>query len=1524
MKKQSKPTTIAAIIATCDRPALLNERALTSIAAQTEPPDVLVVVDDSPQDATRSRNRNIVNDLRIAGTQIVYLPNTRERGLSGALNTGIEYVARHRDIASTFVALLDDDDAWRPQHLAACREAASDGTLDVVATGLERRTSRRGSGRLQEAPTSVDIDTLLVGNPHIQGSNLFVRLETLLEAGLFDESLRSCTDRDVMVRLLEVGARYGRVPEVTVVHYAESDRPRLSEPSSPAKLDGLFMFWRKYRRRMTEEQRDAFAERAGRLFGWSPRNDLDVAASKPASLPGEDPDPAEDVHAEECVLVAAIISDDEHAARCDALLKDLGALLDTGAISGLDVVLLENGYVDGALCDVAAARRRDGLSIFYADMKQQHQDAESGVFGDMFVRSEGRAAIATARTMVQTYALRVAQHRPASVVWILDDDNRLDNDIAGLPGARAPVEALAAQLRELPRLKARQVSAVLGTVTAAPPVPFSSTVRVQLVDAVHNLEWLRRLPLEGTLPHDPAHNEPLRRWSDYYYDLSRRSTKQLEAPFALEPAREGETVSEAMKRFITTLPRMFAGEQLTRRLLHRPGVDLVAAAEPSVQRGSNTFVFDLDTLSRFPNPTLCFDGTVMRRSDMVWALLNRFAGGYRIVRSPIAVRQDRSSDAPNDLDLGRLIPDIRGYALYSALEDVLQRRRSHRLREGIGAEHPDDLQFDDGDLRFAEKRFEKYLVERTSAFALSFRRCRGLGRRLLGLADELGEQLPTDTDRDFEAAVLALTNFARRLVEQYDEAELQPIFETLEVPPQNAVRGFFEAIRAQVAGHSTAKVPARGDDRWFDVERERNALALLPELRGPARVLGKGTEAVVVTDGRSVFKVIDYAKTAFSHTRWEALLQLTSMDREPRRLYPLDAVEPRGGRLVIRYRYEPSQPYVSGHGADLVELLRECRALGVVMTNLHPKNVVVTRGGLRLIDYGADIRPYTDELFESMIQRAWLMWRYPTRTNLAELMREALHNPELPELRGWEKMRDAVTPPRKEELVDEPVRRMIVERAPRTVLDYGCGKGGLAASLSSSALVTAYDPDTSVRSRWRTPEVDWKTSREEATAATFDVVTCNLVLCVIEEDEAYRRVLEHLRRSTAPDGRLFLSVCHPDGTGSGHSALQHRDLPEGAEGTKRFVWKKTLSSGIVRRDVHRPWTMLRRDLESAGFEIVRTSSTGSRSLETFDATDEFLIVEARPRRGRGPGGGASDSTPPVLCYHRVLPSCQQSGVTAYHRRRGTVVDVQTFAKQMEDVRRRFTPIDLDTYLAGLAGARLPERACLVTFDDGYRDFASEALPVLQRLAIPSVLFPVQACAQPEPRLTPVDLLYAALAQDERGGRRLTDEQRTDWAFGPKKRALLAASPAERDALLDELADVVEADLAALNEAFAPELYLSESELAGLGSRVAIGAHGVTHALLTSLDDRTLVEELGASLRWVKGFERGVPVLAYPSGKHYPRVVAATSAAGFEAGFTVLPWRSEGLVESPYKLRRACVPNEVDAVHRLADGEEVSL
>ena len=264
-------SSLAAVVATYNRPGLLASRALGSIANQIRPPDILIVVDDSAADI-RPKNRTVVDEFVREDVQVIYLENQRTPGASGAWNSALRELGRIAP--SAFVAILDDDDMWEPDYLERCEKEAQARDLDMVAAGIIYNHSEEQDSIPLRSPDSLNVNDLLVRNPYIQGSNLFVRLSKMLEAGGFDEGLRSTTDRDICIRLADLGTlRYGRIEDCLVQHYAESDRPRLSTPGSDSKCAGLRGFFRKYQARMNAEQKEAFIRRSMEVFDCDPTQD---------------------------------------------------------------------------------------------------------------------------------------------------------------------------------------------------------------------------------------------------------------------------------------------------------------------------------------------------------------------------------------------------------------------------------------------------------------------------------------------------------------------------------------------------------------------------------------------------------------------------------------------------------------------------------------------------------------------------------------------------------------------------------------------------------------------------------------------------------------------------------------------------------------------------------------------------------------------------------------------------------------------------------------------------------------------------------------------------------------------------------------------------------------------------------------------------------------------------------------------------------------------------------------------------
>jgi hypothetical protein len=106
---------------------------------------------------------------------------------------------------------------------------------------------------------------------------------------------------------------------------------------------------------------------------------------------------------------------------------------------------------------------------------------------------------------------------------------------------------------------------------------------------------------------------------------------------------------------------------------------------------------------------------------------------------------------------------------------------------------------------------------------------------------------------------------------------------------------------------------------------------------------------------------------------------------------------------------------------------------------------------------------------------------------------------------------------------------------------------------------------------------------------------------------------------------------------------------------------------------------------------------------------------------------------------RLLERCQEYrpgrlGVLTYHRigcpLENPAMDADVFSARPDEFRRHmeclveyYHPVCIHEVIDAVHNkSSLPPRAVLVTFDDGYRDFAEHAWPVLRELGIPVTLF----------------------------------------------------------------------------------------------------------------------------------------------------------------------------------------------------------
>src|SRR4030095_8520096 len=85
----------------------------------------------------------------------------------------------------------------------------------------------------------------------------------------------------------------------------------------------------------------------------------------------------------------------------------------------------------------------------------------------------------------------------------------------------------------------------------------------------------------------------------------------------------------------------------------------------------------------------------------------------------------------------------------------------------------------------------------------------------------------------------------------------------------------------------------------------------------------------------------------------------------------------------------------------------------------------------------------------------------------------------------------------------------------------------------------------------------------------------------------------------------------------------------------------------------------------------------------------------------------------ILMYHRVAELRNDPYLLA--------VQPNHFSDHLEVIRRHCFPIKLQQLVKALANGRIPKRAVVITFDDGYADNLLNAKPLLERYGTPDTV-----------------------------------------------------------------------------------------------------------------------------------------------------------------------------------------------------------
>lgn len=280
------------------------------------------------------------------------------------------------------------------------------------------------------------------------------------------------------------------------------------------------------------------------------------------------------------------------------------------------------------------------------------------------------------------------------------------------------------------------------------------------------------------------------------------------------------------------------------------------------------------------------------------------------------------------------------------------------------------------------------------------------------------------------------------------------------------------------------------------------------------------------------------------------------------------------------------------------------------------------------------------------------------------------------------------------------------------------------------------------------------------------------------------------------------------------------------------------------------------------------------------------------------GSGARLS---VFIFHRVLPRPDPLFPDE--------PDAEQFDRIVTWIKTWFNVIALDAAVDALKEEKLPPRAAVITFDDGYADNCTVAMPILLKHKVSATFF--IATGYLDGGLMWNDTITESLRQFSNEKLDLSalglgchptgsDEQKRQ-AIGKIIAQAKYMPPVSRSALTDEIGCITGARLP--TDLMMTSTQVREMRTAGM----QIGAHTVTHPILAQTGLSIACEEITRSKAHLEQLlKEPVTLFAYPNGKpmddYLPEHASLIKNAGFKTAVSTA-WGSADATTDIFQIPR---------------------
>lgn len=674
------------------------ERALKSLFNQSLIPSQILLIDGTNNFTWLDKKSTLANKYgaKWQDISIVYAQSGSNKNRAQRFNQGVDLLLTQRqNTKNTFVVFMSTDDEYSSNFFELSATSISKNQLDMVACTAYQFVG--GQKEIIPAPERLSASDFLATDFFTQTKAFLIRLETFLEAGCFDENLTIGATKDLFIKIADLAkVKYQRLNEALINTFVHKNNLNGNEKDTRGLA--ITNFWLKYSKRMAEQEQSRFLASASATFNWK----LSQSWHKKTTTKFSVSTSSETIE----LLVAIICSQHKVIAP---LIDQLVELKKQKFIGKLKLCLLENNLSCTDKNHIIA--QTGNIECHFISKNMQDAWIQKASYFKNFARAENKMfSIAQAKSLLQKYVGTIMQQNPNFIAWILDEDMQIiPETIEGL--------------KALSKFKDAGIDVILGKFTHSSPNPPINGARSQLVDIWHNLKWLLGQDGHKTLVDISQENDFLiEKYPDYYYDLSRKHSAHLEQPFWIKPKFAQQKVVEAIDELCKSAIQIFAGTPVTRPLVARFSTSIEKSAYDSVNRGGNTIVFNAQALCATPNLNINIEGSDIRRSDMLWAIINKYYRQMQIKAADIFIwHSGKELKKTYKLEVNKVREEILGSCLYAALTDFLALNPDHRL------------DFNEAELKSLQKKFKFYIKQRLVLLQKSFYRARGIEKSLSNL-----------------------------------------------------------------------------------------------------------------------------------------------------------------------------------------------------------------------------------------------------------------------------------------------------------------------------------------------------------------------------------------------------------------------------------------------------------------------------------------------------------------------------------------------------------------------------------------------------------------------------------------------------------------------------------------------------------------------------------------------------------------------------------------------------------------------